>query len=736
MHALKSGLLTGALVGPLFTLVLLPVSPVSASDPTGLTPEGEGSARAFVPNRSNAYTSTYQESDGSFTAEAHSTQVNFRASDGGWNRIDNTLIAAPGNQFTAQNAANKYVVRIPSDPADTPLTFSVGGATIESRLRGAESQAPDLDGATATLDYRGNIDVVTYEATNVGVKEDIVVGSMPETRLSFVYDISVSQGLTPKLGAAGAVQFLDSEGQSVAHIPAGFMFDSAPSPIYSEAVQYELRQAGSDWVLKVSPDHNWLTSPARQYPVVVDPSINVGGTRDCFIGSATPDQSACGSNAQRIKVGRVDAEQRLRGLLAFPGLDLPEDAMIRSAIAQLYLVSGESRNNLSNDYVLRRAGMNFGGGATWNTSGSNGLWDAGSPVGFNDVATRMNGSTTGWKSLSVTDIVAGWTNGSFPNAGLVLMPRNAVNNVLNFHSGAAANPPKLIVDYALPVDEEIEPAPVLDVSVSDAYFAAVLNCMKEGGEVSETATSAEVLGSVDNNGIAMPPLSVAEPIASEACLAGAQGYMIGQMQTLAEAPIAEQNNEALERVIQQITAEASAGDVTIVPEFASDDAIEEETPDPVVNDGFVFARAAADCEYPKAGVYLNLMNFYDDIDLFPNFKTASGNEPFCYLRWDDNGCTGVPDSGAFFNFKYPCKRHDFGWRNLHRVESHYDFNAFRKRNKNVADKRFLRDMRADCKPRNFFSESFCRSTAQVYYQTVSLISPSTFTYTSPSRYVR
>ena len=57
-------------------------------------------------------------------------------------------------------------------------------------------------------------------------------------------------------------------------------------------------------------------------------------------------------------------------------------------------------------------------------------------------------------------------------------------------------------------------------------------------------------------------------------------------------------------------------------------------------------------------------------------------------------CSDSPDSAAWFNFTYPCKRHDFGYRNSKRAESWYGTDTWRKWNKNVTDKQFRRDMLA------------------------------------------
>jgi hypothetical protein len=39
-----------------------------------------------------------------------------------------------------------------------------------------------------------------------------------------------------------------------------------------------VREASGDWLVTVTPDRSWLTDPARVYPVLLDPSLNISGT--------------------------------------------------------------------------------------------------------------------------------------------------------------------------------------------------------------------------------------------------------------------------------------------------------------------------------------------------------------------------------------------------------------------------------------------------------------------------
>lgn len=84
-------------------------------------------------------------------------------------------------------------------------------------------------------------------------------------------------------------------------------------------------------------------------------------------------------------------------------------------------------------------------------------------------------------------------------------------------------------------------------------------------------------------------------------------------------------------------------------------------------------------------------------DCTPNFK------------WSTDGCSGMPDTGVAFDFRRPCWRHDFGYRNYKK------FHIFTKANKSVIDDKFLSDMKAHCSTRSILLKTSCYETAYIYY---------------------
>jgi hypothetical protein len=79
--------------------------------------------------------------------------------------------------------------------------------------------------------------------------------------------------------------------------------------------------------------------------------------------------------------------------------------------------------------------------------------------------------------------------------------------------------------------------------------------------------------------------------------------------------------------------------------------------------------------------------------------------------WSTDLCSSSPDQPLGFDFRMPCRRHDFGYRNYKGVSQ---FPA----NKSRVDDAFYFDMRQVCGRYSGVSKSTCDGLAWTYYQAV------------------
>lgn len=79
--------------------------------------------------------------------------------------------------------------------------------------------------------------------------------------------------------------------------------------------------------------------------------------------------------------------------------------------------------------------------------------------------------------------------------------------------------------------------------------------------------------------------------------------------------------------------------------------------------------------------------------------------------WSTDYCSSSPDQPLGFDFRLPCWRHDFGYRNYKAVGQ---FSA----NKSRIDDYFYFDLKAKCATYSVFVRASCYSLAWTYYQAV------------------
>jgi hypothetical protein len=93
-----------------------------------------------------------------------------------------------------------------------------------------------------------------------------------------------------------------------------------------------------------------------------------------------------------------------------------------------------------------------------------------------------------------------------------------------------------------------------------------------------------------------------------------------------------------------------------------------------------------------------------------------------WFDWTTDWCSApmVGSTGRSFDFRWPCRRHDFGYRNLKRLDRVHGpagtwWNATTKL---AVDRRFLTDMHLHCGARPWWDESPCRAWATTFYGAV------------------
>lgn len=658
----------------------------------------EAAGGELVEGLTTRESTTYLETDNTYHTQISSAPINFRDDSGAWQAIDNTLVESPGQAYATENAANEYLARLPADASDTPIRFQSDGDWIASKMLGADGP-PVIDGTEATYSDVPQASSVTYETTPTSLKESITLAAAPLGAPQYRFALSMALGLLPKVTATGGIDIVDEDsGVIVFQLPPPFMFDSTESdPSYSDSVSYELIPDSTGWKMTVTPDFLWLTDPSRVYPVVIDPTISVrGASTDCGLNGAQPTNNSCGS--PYLKVGSDSHANSRRALLRFNVSAIPRGAVIENATLGLNLDSTLTSRVAQAVYDLHVPRNQWTNQVTWSSPDGTptSSWVGGSPEPGVLSTNELNGSTSGYKSFAATDAVDGWINRDEPNQGLLLKQSSeSVDSVLSFTASAAVDEqakwPRLTVEY-------IDITKSKSLEGDRALWEAALQCMVASGEVDPTATVSQVFGEVRVDGTFVPPTASPEVIPSPACVHGAVDLVLD---TLAQVPEGQSPDGALIELQEDLRS-----GVVATPQGDQSPLVIPPDPDGVTPD--------SRCSMPGVDTFIASLNYYADMPMGVWGQHSIG-QYWCIFRWDDDSCTGAPESTYWYDFTWPCKRHDFGYRNLQKAEGHYGPDIWRERNKRVADTQFRRDMYTHCASRTFYQRPLCWNSAASYY---------------------
>ena len=100
------------------------------------------------------------------------------------------------------------------------------------------------------------------------------------------------------------------------------------------------------------------------------------------------------------------------------------------------------------------------------------------------------------------------------------------------------------------------------------------------------------------------------------------------------------------------------------------------------------------------------------------FLAAVGTDQ--WFDWSTDFCSAplVGNTGRSFNFTNACRRHDFGYRNLHLLDRRYGPGHWTATSRLRVDRQFLADMRQHCWARAWYDEPTCLAWAEAFYTAV------------------
>ncbi|MDG4863524.1 DNRLRE domain-containing protein, partial [Streptomyces sp. T-3] len=298
--------------------------------------------------------------------------------------------------------------------AATPLvSLDTGdGQRVELGWRGA-LPAPRIEGTKATYpEALPHADLVV-DATRTGFEQFLKLRSRKAVDEAGTLRMTLTaKGLTVKATPGGGVMFTDAKtGKVAGTLPAPVMWDARVDARSGEhphraPVAMSFAQQGDQVDLTLTPDAAFLADPATEFPVTVDPSVNLLTTFTTFVQEGyTTDQST----AKELKLGNNGSGQVARSFLRFDNRPA-KDKQIKSATLKLW-------NHHSWSCSARAWEV-------WDTSSpsTSSRWTD-QPKWNRKWATSTqtkggSGCAEGWVSADVTELMQAWSDN--PNAENVL----------------------------------------------------------------------------------------------------------------------------------------------------------------------------------------------------------------------------------------------------------------------------------------------------------------------------
>ena len=246
-----------------------------------------------------AYSNTYDNHDGSFTASVSADPINYKPSGSTtYQPIDLTLTAISGGKGRVRAGKTPVPVEVgaPDDAAGFVSADTGKGKISLSLAPGAKpgragSKPVTSSGRATVVGLLSGVDLEVSPSAD-GFTLFLTLASRPTTS-SFTFTLD-SGGLTPALQSDGSISFTDKSKNLVATMPHPYATDSSVDDRrgggqFTDKVKYALSKSAGKDLLTVTVDSAWLASAV--YPVYVDPSVSTGVGGDTFVSKAYPSEN-------------------------------------------------------------------------------------------------------------------------------------------------------------------------------------------------------------------------------------------------------------------------------------------------------------------------------------------------------------------------------------------------------------------------------------------------------------
>lgn len=388
---------------------------------------------------------TFRNSNLTYTSEIYTGPVHYKE-NGKLKPIKNKIIDNKDTDkdlFKYKTAENKFSVKFAEKIKNKEVvSIDFGKEKLGFKLENIQTDGT-IKKEDANITYENIMKDVDlrYTLLSGGLKEDLLLKA-PGTPNEYLFSIS---GTLTAVQDGKTISFNNKKNEEVWVMTAPYMEDAAGA--FSEALYYELVQLKNNkQAIKLIIDKEYLESPDRVFPIVVDPTVKLGGslmdTIDAYVMKQYPNTNYF--DAPELRTGFTSSTSTTRSYMDFTD-SLPNlsGGLLISAKLKLYKTSNGVDPINTNTYANRITSAWSSSAVTWNEQPT---LDTTKAYG----STAANAVDDGWLTMNLTDLVDSWYGGT-PNYGVVL--RSASEGTLGTYrkfnsSDAASNLPYLEVTYS------------------------------------------------------------------------------------------------------------------------------------------------------------------------------------------------------------------------------------------------------------------------------------------------
>jgi hypothetical protein len=326
--ALAAGLLASA--------SLVQTAAASAVPPTGFV----AGQSVEIPSARTATTSTYLNPDGSRSLETGLLPLNYLDTSGNWQPINTSVVADPNVAGGFESAANAWTAHFAPLPAGLTVDTS-NGPPLQMSPTGTATVAPQVaeDGHGVIYPNAWPGADLEYLVLPTSVKEEIVLHQRPASP-SFAFT-------TGSLGYSSSGAGLVPQGGTYpgTSLQPPVVFGATGEPVFAAAPTLTSSASGNVNQVAVNVSSTWLNSlTSSSYPVIVDPSIQVGSYNMQGFASTGTSCTSCGVRVGNDQSGDYGANRYWRSVGYFDYASIDGQDVTNASIALGDEIGGEDYN--------------------------------------------------------------------------------------------------------------------------------------------------------------------------------------------------------------------------------------------------------------------------------------------------------------------------------------------------------------------------------------------------------